>query len=624
MNKPDKSKPASDVTLPPPELSAPTATSDSNTSSRPLQMDEDNIHAGKRIGKYLIRKMIGRGGMGAVYEAMDVPLQRKVALKILPREFSANEEALQRFIREARLAARLNHPNVVTVFDVGKKGTIYFIAMELVPGTSGQELLESGHKLDWREATRAIVDACRALSAAHDAGLIHRDIKPGNLLWSQTGEIKLSDFGLAKPQQTQQDLSLTRRDAFVGTPLYMSPEQCRNDAVDHRSDLYALGATYYTLLTGNPPYNQGSAIQILFAHCSAPIPDVRTTIPDVPALCSHIVQKAMAKNAEDRYQNARQMRADLEALLGGATDSLSGLEDVEGIAQLAHGDPASAIVPAEPRGKLPVRLYAGLAIAALVLIGIVIIVSLALRAEPGDTALIAQAPEKTENKPLAARSPAVAAIAPPVAVASNAVPQTTEPAPTEPAPTVLAPRLEQPTAPLVSPPVQPAPVQPAPVEPAPVEAKPEPAIDPQPVETPDASPTEPAPQPTPPAPDGVDADDPSLPRDPLLRNYAIARRQAIKAIPSQDKDLKLAEARGMILWHDFLKASRKPLLSSQAPDAKTLAERLSPGISKIEPRVHPGNGQIILPPPPGETDRPERPNDERPRPDNRPRPPRRN
>lgn len=348
------------ATLPPPGV---TGQAVSVGGSNPGATADEVIHAGKKIGKYLIRRMIGRGGMGAVYEAMDVPLQRKVALKILPHEFSQNEEALKRFIREAQLAARLNHPNVVSVFDVGRKGSIYFIAMELVQGTSGQEILESGTKMDWREAARAIADVCRALAAAHEAGLLHRDVKPGNILWSQAGAVKLSDFGLAKPTQTPQDLSITRRDAFVGTPLYMSPEQCRNDGIDHRSDIYSLGATFYTFLTGKAPYNQGSAIQILFAHCSAPIPDVRDSIPDVPQLCTYIVQKAMAKAPEDRYQSAHEMRRDLEALLGGEIEPTGDLSTTTAL------QPAMAVLEySVPKTSSRKWIFIGVGIAAGVVV----------------------------------------------------------------------------------------------------------------------------------------------------------------------------------------------------------------------------------------------------------------
>jgi hypothetical protein len=149
--------------------------------------------------------------------------------------------------------------------------------------------------------------------------LIHRDVKPSNMLKSaDSGAIKISDFGLAKPTDSaKKALTLTQKDAFIGTPLFMSPEQCRNDQVDARSDLYSLGATYYTLLTGQPPYTSGTALQILFAHCSAPIPDVRDVAADVPDGCAAIVKKAMAKDPAERYQSADDMLADLQRVLDG-------------------------------------------------------------------------------------------------------------------------------------------------------------------------------------------------------------------------------------------------------------------------------------------------------------------
>ncbi len=274
----------------------------------------DVLPPGTKLGKYQLRQMLGRGGMGTVYLAVDMVLKREVALKILPQELTSDEQSLKRFIREAQLAARLSHVNAVTVFDVNRDQAAYFIAMELVRGASTDDLIKKSGALPVGEATRIVADACRALTAAHDAGLIHRDIKPANILRAKEGTVKLTDFGLAKLNSST-NVTITDKNVVLGTPHYISPEQCQNEPLDRRSDLYSLGATYYALLTGASPYAGGTAIQVLFAHCSKPVPDPRESSAMLPIACTRIVQKAMAKKPEDRYQNAAEMLADLELLM---------------------------------------------------------------------------------------------------------------------------------------------------------------------------------------------------------------------------------------------------------------------------------------------------------------------
>ncbi|MBI1374408.1 MAG: protein kinase [Phycisphaera sp.] len=271
-----------------------------------------NFREGDELGKFRILRLLGRGGMGAVYEALDTKLQREVALKIPPPDVIDDEEARERFVREARLAARLHHPNAVTVFDVYDEGDVIFIAMELVRGHNAGALIKQSGRLPVDEAVRLITDACRALSTAHKAGLIHRDIKPGNILIADDGAVKMADFGLAKDTRPD-NVTLTVTDAVLGTPKYMSPEQCRSQVVDARSDLYSLGATFYTLLTGKAPYDRSSPLQYLYAHCNDPVPDPRVLRPELPERCARIVYKAMAKAPADRYQTADTMLADLQA-----------------------------------------------------------------------------------------------------------------------------------------------------------------------------------------------------------------------------------------------------------------------------------------------------------------------
>ncbi len=249
--------------------------------------------------------------MGVVYEAEDTLLKRKVAIKLLPKEFSANPESLKRFLREAQAAAKLNHANVVAIYDIGEADGSYYIVMELITGGNAQEHLRSRGPFPWNEATSILTEVCRGVAAAHQAGLIHRDIKPANILRSTKGVVKLGDFGLVKPT-SRTGTVVTALGEVVGTPHYMSPEQIQSTSVDERSDIYALGATYFALLTGRPPYLATDSVQVLFAHCSQPIPDPRDIVADVPESCVAIIRKAMAKNRAKRYANAGELLADLE------------------------------------------------------------------------------------------------------------------------------------------------------------------------------------------------------------------------------------------------------------------------------------------------------------------------
>ena len=268
---------------------------------------------GKQFGKYLIKRCIGVGGMGIVYEGEDVLLLRPVALKILPDQH-ADRDRLRRFQREAQAAARLTHPNVVAVYDIGVWDKACYIAMELVRGESLQQIVDRRGPLPWREAVVVAIEVCRGLIAAHEAGLIHRDIKPANILRAEDGAVKIADFGVARINADNFP-RLTVLNGTVGTPAFMSPEQCRGQKLDPRTDLYSLGATLYVLVTGDQPFHGAEEVAILSAHCSAPIPDPRALRPDVPAACSDLIRKAMAKTRDERQASATQMHQALTRLL---------------------------------------------------------------------------------------------------------------------------------------------------------------------------------------------------------------------------------------------------------------------------------------------------------------------
>jgi serine/threonine protein kinase len=276
-----------------------------------------------QIGKYVVVREIGRGGMGVVYEARDPALDRPVALKLV------NDRAdPKRFLVEAKAAAKVIHPNLVPIFDLGEHDGRPFLVMELIHGATAAEFLARRGPLRWKTATRIVAAACRGLAAIHEAGLVHRDIKPSNLLISKAGVVKVADFGLARV--VAKDSATLTGEQVVGTPHFMSPEQCYSEPVDARADLYALGVTYFVLLTGRPPYHADHDLQIMFAHCNDPIPDPRSVVDTTPVVCAEVVLKAMAKAPADRFQSAREMLDALEPILAADhTEELTALSGDE-------------------------------------------------------------------------------------------------------------------------------------------------------------------------------------------------------------------------------------------------------------------------------------------------------
>ncbi len=324
---------------------------------------------GRRIGKYNITGVLGAGGMGVVLQAYDPSIARDVALKVLSSEMAADKNASTRFLAEARAAGRLNHPHIVTIHEVAEDDGTFYLVLELVSGGSAAGHLEDVGPYSVAEATRIAVEACKGLAAAHADGMVHRDIKPANLLLTKDGTVKIADFGLAKQTQAA-SLHVTQAGQVLGTPYFMSPEQCESAAVDARSDIYSLGATYYSLLTGANPYEESeSVLKIMFAHCHAPPPDPRQIAATVPPACAQVVQRAMAKSPEDRYQSISEMRSDLEAILAAVSGAGIALPSRSGM-----NLPRMPQSPSQP-GTLPrrraVKLLAGifgLAVVALLAI----------------------------------------------------------------------------------------------------------------------------------------------------------------------------------------------------------------------------------------------------------------
>lgn len=312
---PDESLSAEESTAPPSLDETMQIQGDTNPAMSGTMRTCPEQWVGRCLGKYQITALLGVGGMGVVLKAHDPAIERDVAIKVLPSQLSTNETTLNRFLAEAKSAGKLNHPNAVAIYELGHDQGIYYLVMEIVSGGSAADSLERRGAFSVGEATRLAIEACRGLSAAHQQNLIHRDIKPANLLLTHEGTVKVADFGLAKHVE-RESMMLTEAGHLVGTPFYMSPEQCQSTQVDARSDVYSLGATYYSLLTGETPYKDaGSVVQVMFAHCNAAPPNPQDVEPSIPVACRLIIQQAMAKNPEGRYQSMDQMRVDLEAVL---------------------------------------------------------------------------------------------------------------------------------------------------------------------------------------------------------------------------------------------------------------------------------------------------------------------
>jgi len=278
------------------------------------QAPQITFEKGEAFKQYEIMGKLGQGGMGVVYKGKDRNLQRLAALKILPPGFAdQNEEARKRFVREARSAAKLIHQNVVTVFEAGEESGLCYIAMEFIAGPSVQALLKKQKRIEPKIAVKIIEDAAQGLEFAHNVELIHRDVKPDNILLHPSGMAKVADFGLAK--STEGDTAnITGTGHIVGTPHYMSPEQCEGKEIDRRSDIYSLCVTLYHMLTGEPPFQAKSTMAILHKHVYDPVPDPRDVAPEIPERLAKVVMRGMAKEPEERFASAKALIDELQAL----------------------------------------------------------------------------------------------------------------------------------------------------------------------------------------------------------------------------------------------------------------------------------------------------------------------
>lgn len=291
---------------------------------------------GMVLGDFRVERLIGRGGMGEVYLAKQISLNRAVALKVLLPEWVSRPAYQSRFEIEATAVAKLNHPNIVQVHALGQQDGVHYIAMEYVEGINLREYLIRKGTLDLPLALSVMRQSAAAIEAAGEIGLIHRDLKPENLLLTRKGRIKVADFGLCRDLDSDRH-HVTQQGTTMGTPLYMSPEQAQGHPMDHRGDLYSLGVTYYHMLTGAPPFRAETALALALKHVrEAPI-SLRVRRPEIPEELDRLVLKLLAKRPEDRYQSAGEMLADLakiRRLVAPVASTLMG--EISGIAASEH------------------------------------------------------------------------------------------------------------------------------------------------------------------------------------------------------------------------------------------------------------------------------------------------
>ena len=268
----------------------------------------------QKIGRYEIKSELGRGGMATVYKAYDPRFEREVALKVLPREMLHDDQFRVRFEREAKTIAALEHQAIVPVYDVGEEdGQPYFVMRYMTGGDLGNIIAKGPMSL--AAATKIIERLASALDDAHLKGIVHRDLKPGNILFDRSGEPYISDFGIAKITQSQ--TTTVTGGAIIGTPAYMSPEQAQGEKIDGRSDVYALGVILYEMLSGTQPYQATTPMAIVVKHITDPIPHILDANPALPAAIEAVIEKAMAKNPDDRFSSAGELYAALNAVAAG-------------------------------------------------------------------------------------------------------------------------------------------------------------------------------------------------------------------------------------------------------------------------------------------------------------------
>jgi serine/threonine-protein kinase len=295
----------------------------------------------ERIGHYKIVSELGRGGMGVVYKAHEESLNRYVAIKVLGEHLEEDAEYVERFVREAQSAAGLSHPNIVQIYAISEEDGHHYFVMEYVPGTSVQRMIQTKGKLPPANAARLILQAAAGLQDAHSQGVIHRDIKPANLMVTDRGLVKIADFGLALMGAATTRLTATGM--LMGTPGYLSPEQCLDQSPDHRTDLYSLGVTFFEMVTGTMPFRADSPLALLKLIVEVDPPDVRELNPEVDEDLREIIGKMLAKDRDQRHSSATEVIADIQQWLESKGEPMQDLA-----AGVGTGSAAGVLPPPPP------------------------------------------------------------------------------------------------------------------------------------------------------------------------------------------------------------------------------------------------------------------------------------
>ncbi|MCI0343067.1 MAG: serine/threonine protein kinase [Planctomycetales bacterium] len=332
---------------PDPALAATLAGPVPEPSATPPPSMPGTVGAGSTLGKYTLVRKLGQGAMGVVYEATQAGVSRRAAVKVLAHGLITNERVVARFRREAEAAARLTHPGIVAIFGMGSHEGVHYIAMEYVDGTTLDELLEK-ERLTPQRVAEIVAAAADALHYAHENGVIHRDIKPTNLMMDKERRVLVADFGLARPEGASR---ITGAGQLLGTPAYMAPEQAagEHESVDRRTDVYSLGATLYEMLTLRAPFEGRGVFEVLKKVLDEEPQDPCAVTPTAPRPLANIALKAMAKVADHRYGTAADMREDLKRFLRGESPIASGRS--HGTYRAPGGESIFRRIAARLRGK---------------------------------------------------------------------------------------------------------------------------------------------------------------------------------------------------------------------------------------------------------------------------------
>ncbi len=322
-----------------------------NRQLKRLRSDFEAKKSTEQIPGFSIKGKLGAGAMATVFLARQLSLDRLVAIKILPKKFSDNEKFIERFYKEGRAAAKLNHPNIVAAFDVGKAAEHHYFVMEYVDGPTVYDRIKQGKRIKETEATQVAIQVAYALQHAHQRGFVHRDIKPKNIMITRHGVVKLADLGLARAMSDKEAAEAEAGRAY-GTPYYISPEQIRGEVqIGPPADIYGLGATFYHMVTGKVPFSGKNPSAVMHKHLKSDLVPPDHLVSKITAGCAQVIEMMMAKNPKDRYHNATDLLTDLKLIAKGRAPHFAHRSlDLSGIGPaLTASEPASTLaIPRRP------------------------------------------------------------------------------------------------------------------------------------------------------------------------------------------------------------------------------------------------------------------------------------